>query len=260
MDVVNTFKWNVGFTPSPLTRVLREHKDRFVTKTYETYYEGFEDEYDSEHDSITFYIYMGEGNLTTGVDIETEVVEYSGFTLSGGGEITSDLYYNHVQERSYVYVKFQFISTHEGPFYCKVKVSQEGKARQIDLYSEGINPVLYKKELGQLLEDSNKWYLIYDKGHDEVVNCYLAPKYSLDMLVTNSTILSSASFDEGKVYLFSDYYQGSVEYSIRTDNKNWRIHSYWYTPNLWWCYTLEVVITAGDLVVYYYKYVYDKGC
>lgn len=138
MDVLNTFRYNTDYRISSLTKVLREHKDRFEYKTI-------------------------------------------------GG--IKKLY------------------------------------NKIDLYKEGINPLLYQNK-SDILEDStnNKWYLIYNKQAGGGVECLLAPKYSTSMKVQGAKTLTASDLPEqNKYYVFAYRYNIPNAYSIRIGDEVFRI-------------------------------------
>ena len=87
-----------------------------------------------------------------------------------------------------------------GTFYYQVIGVLEKSAtyqRIMDLYSEGINPILYGEEHGELTGDNNNWYLIYK---DASLRCYLTNDTGFSAKIGGSNEITASDLVEGNYY------------------------------------------------------------
>ena len=231
MDTINTIRWDSDFTAGDRTKVLREHKDRFYKTQGERYVLDNELSGDlnfgnnesqdfsmnlfitnSDKDKIENYlneVYISNMVLTNS---ESEILDPSDYSasilspsLSQVGEdwifsFTLRLTIPEVDLRNQLY-------SYGIEFSCLIPTLIR---RKIDLYSEGLNPVLYKAERGNL-EDFDKahWYLMYKtnaqatEDDPKPVNCYLIPNASISVKAVLENQIIPSSLDSGKWYIFT---------------------------------------------------------
>ena len=219
MDVVNTFKWGEGFEASSLTRVLREHKDRIGEQISTDLFIEAEGEYDSENTRITFNFRIGSGDLTE--DTSVYPISVNGFSYTDYDFI--DLTYDEDTNSTYADFVFLGVSNLGESFFATFEVEGSISPRLIDLYSEGINPVLYKKEYGDLVNESTKWYLIYNKGSGDAVECYLAPNNTAQVSIEGGKITSASDLTSGKYYILSNFYNSGKRIKILAGSNVYQI-------------------------------------
>lgn len=97
-----------------------------------------------------------------------------------------------------------------GTFYYQIiGILEQGARyqRKIDLYSEGLNPILYGEEKGEITGDRNNWYLIYK---DASLRCYL----------TNDTGFSTNIITGSNEIVASDLVEGNYYYVLPERNEN----------------------------------------
>lgn len=217
MDVINTFAKGTDFNLTSRTKVLREHKDRFVnvvknivitgkTGNYNTWTPQADDTIYFRAGSVAYYGIVhditidAENNVTLEVTLDKEVSIYD---LDQRYNVNSNILYASEDEETYVSARFTIINP------ARISFSDIKTRRIIDLYSEGLTPILYKEEKGELNdEDYNTWYLIYETNADateddpQPVNVYLAPKMACEIIDTTTITLTSASLESGKYYHF----------------------------------------------------------
>lgn len=205
MDTINTFKYGVDFTATDRTKVLREHKDRFeaVNRVVE-----FNDTYPVSFGKIVIDLFDSlEGYKIGDASISDLVV----------GEYEEIVDYRYVIEYDSVSHKVQLkITFVNEPFPTEPQdvsftLTIKEIKRKIDLYSEGLTPILYKQEKGYLYPpEMNNWYLIYKNKEnpspgEEVVECYLAPESPIDVKANSGNLISPSDLDSDVYYMFSRY-------------------------------------------------------
>lgn len=88
-----------------------------------------------------------------------------------------------------------------GTFYYQIiGILEQGARyqRKIDLYSEGLNPILYGEEKGEIAGDRNNWYLIYK---DASLRCYLTSDTGFPVeIITGSNEIVAGDLVEGNYY------------------------------------------------------------
>lgn len=105
-----------------------------------------------------------------------------------------------------------------GTFYYQVIGVLEKSAtyqRIMDLYSEGINPILYGEEYGELTGDSNNWYLIYK---DASLRCYLTNDNGFSVKIGGSNEITASDLAEGNYYYILPERNINKEVSLTIDD------------------------------------------
>lgn len=242
MDVLNTFRWNTSYTPTARTLVTREHKDRFKSSPALSYdiTIAFISEIFVADESKTL---VDNSHILYGVIANRCVSNYSGsvtcvsltpelnitsFTITGIGIFR-------------ITFKNTSGSTYSGVVRARVRLSSPYKLRDINLRTEGINPILYKNN-EEIIRDSvyandgkddTAWLLHYKNtnaidpdSYNEVnpVECHLLNKDPITISVPgNGDDIRSDISTDGSYYFSPIYNQGvievdgSTEYEIKLD-------------------------------------------
>lgn len=201
MDTINTFKPSVDFNFSPKTLIKREHKNRYfnrqtagnvVKTTHFTTWILIDGEYQSVANwTITdiqkkinpTFNYSATGTNITDIDFE--------ITSNSVVRVTAHSTTNESQQ-AIISAEWDRISV-----------------RNIDIYSEGISPVLYGEDKGYIEQDPNlDWYLIYQNNEEveqEVltnpVSCFLTTSEPICILhVTSGNTITPQMLTNGHYY------------------------------------------------------------
>ena len=179
MDTINTFKPTTDFDISHKTKVNREHKNRFKSYTKKI------------RVTIDYYIEASGGSIGDGDEVE--LLNDRGETVFTGEVISMDMYQalieinNPTSEDDYwelivPYLDLRFdleVAGSPSDFISFTPTTTQDFTfsttyiynRQIDINSEGLTPLLYGKNKGDIQGDNQSWYLIY-KGNNPLA-CYL---------------------------------------------------------------------------------------
>lgn len=206
MDVLNTFKENTDYTFKENTRIIREHKDRFIlhedtsiiTLTCEVLNEDW---YPDVNDEPTIETYPEAVEIAQAQVLEADtqtsiwVLKLNVFRGDLSGLQTGDKINIISENNENAIVEVESVETQKEYF------------RKIDYVNENINPLLQCGNSNGVLIQNNKtllqddWYLLYrnqDDPSDSLVNpveCYLLPKESKDVIasaITGGKITPSA--------------------------------------------------------------------
>ena len=174
MDTINTFKLGTDYSLSNKTLVMREHKDRFKkisVSSIDKLDRAEDDSMDTQEQfSFTFYTPHKVDSIEFGGTISVDYPD--GIVRGVEVSITS---WNQVDNQVNVLYSVGLNSASDlgaklnRQFYFVVSFLDE-YVRDVDKFPEGINPVLYKKDLKELHdadEDSN-WYVIYANSNNVV--------------------------------------------------------------------------------------------
>ena len=243
MDVLNTYRWSSDFGISPRTKVNREHKDRFNKwiKSISYAYESVSVIQGSINYNTT---YTGEIILESGYSLNATLktgynYEPNRITITFENEKDSNHFLEEILEMNHDFTfendsyEFLFSGVDEG----EEQEETYSYYRNIDFYNEGINPLLYKKELG-LLEDSKNnmtWNLLYKNSSNdsEAVECYCIPDDLISILIPASETLLNNDFEDGKNYLFAPWYNYSFTFKDHEDNL-YKVSRSWKTGNIYY--------------------------
>lgn len=201
MDVLNTFKEGTDYTFKPSTRVIREHKDRFIKTKIPV--------------SLTGELLQSVGTLAEGDYVE--VWDDSGEVLFSGNILSFDLNGMTIEctstaEREGIEDNLDnaenpiIITKNHQTLEDYIEVNLTGYTvgyasiyRNIDYVAENINPLLQcDNAQGIVLQHAksqldNDWYLLYRNSNDPTeslvnpVECYLIPAISKSVLGTAIT-------------------------------------------------------------------------
>lgn len=241
LDTVNTFAFNQDYTISKKTKVLREHRDRYINKVFtEDVYEDnvgvrcnlYWVDLQEWHGQLTLlpnprlvglvnYTIEVEGNGTATLDTTTGAITLTARGATYDGEI--------------VYIYYKVIVNHGSEL-----------VKNIDFIEEGINPQLYRGEENKVIQVVNtSWNLIYKNTNDidpqdfnqvNPVECYLAPDTPIRVKQGQaSKSISYGQLIEGKYYYISPSNNNNVNLEFK-DNTNFnyelkmnRSYNYGYT-------------------------------
>ena len=221
MDTANTFKWNVDFTPTNRTKVIREHKDRLqyiIPNDLMMKVNGI----DYTENLTPGQVYSGSLHYIDDNE-QDQWIQCKFYYHSSGVLHYIHIYISNVEDRRRLLemrtsetIIFAGLIDEDHDYYFtfvdEVLISQllEGCkiVRNVDYYSEGINPVLYKKELGELTEKANtSWNLIYRNAQndDDAIACYILPDEDINALHTPTATLNISDFEDGKYYIIAPF-------------------------------------------------------
>lgn len=251
MDTVNTYRPSSDFTFNKRTRIQRQHKDRYSKVTTE---QGFTltgkiVEYDSD---LGKYVFEETYPSSKG-----KILNFS----SGVGEspTPSDLIVFFTSTSSSFTIRVRYDSPVEFSIPCLLRY--EAIIPNINTFSEGLKPVLYKNE-EYFVKDKLDigWNLVYRSGvnDSDPVDCYLFPDDPLQskFVVTVPNITSGSIGVDPMIFsvcgnIFSEESQDSLsldidgtEYSLKY---NRLIKNQLYTSPV-----IYIVKTGATLSVTYY--------
>ena len=232
LDSVNTFGFNQDYIISDKTKVLREHRDRYVNleatkvivdNNYGVKCNLYWIDLQEWHGEVTLlpnpdliglinYRIEVEGNGTATLDTSTGVIT---LTARGGtydGEI--------------VYI-----------YYKVIAIYGRQLVKNIDDFPEGLNPQLFRGEENEITQPFNtSWNLIY-KNRDNIepseinqinpVECFVCPDESHKVKSATSTSIGYSALQEGQFYCISPSNNSNAELRFR-DNQG---HIYNLTSN-----------------------------
>ena len=220
LDTLNTYPWGTAFTISNRTRVKREHKDRMKYALNRYYGIRF---IDVDIDDMTIennttydcYMFCEDGENTK--KIICQLYFYYVLTPIGarefriGGISEADLKWLATHPQAYIR---GFTKISDPDYYVTFseplpKVPQElYLLREIDYYSEGITPPLYKTEKGKLVhKEDSSWNLIYRNNENDAdaIDCYCIPDKELYANNITDGELEYTDFEDGKHYLIMPF-------------------------------------------------------
>ena len=225
MDVLNTFQEGRDFNFKANTRIVREHKDRFIKRVVARYL------------NFRFFTYVETGTIA--VDDDVKVYDSGDAELLEG--VLKEITY---PETNYIQFKIlidsddtrtdteilQAFSTHQlealkvkkdnsnyttGNLFGRREITHDySYFRKIDLVNEGVNPVLQcatavgnKIEVGSTTLRKD-WYLLYRNQEDYTeagvnpVECYIIPEEAtnVDYGEISSSKITASSLIYGKYY------------------------------------------------------------
>ena len=238
MDTLNNFAFNKDYIVNKKTTIQRQHKDRIkclgnvigarlgITSRYllpVTYGEPY-----------TYPVgYVFSGTFTPGSSGAKEFVIQYGYEVADplipeptdwndlppelepfwdedtgtfGARVIAP--FTRTGSEQYTRYYLQFIIKPKIEYFC----------RSVDLVSEGFNVPVYKKELGEIYDDTNveTWYLLYrnrdnpnpeEQFNDSPVECYLMPSTPLRAINNSGAkYLNVNNTTSGKWYMFEDWY------------------------------------------------------
>lgn len=238
MDTINTFRDDPDpISPSIKTRnnyrisnrtlVNREHKDRFTRIIPEDFIgelnpnnlTGFTEVSYARYD-VVFTIKLPR---FLGYEVSVEITNPSYEVIS-----ESDFYDNYTQELI-ITLRVGTYGQDPDDMTADIKVSATSLGpvyRKIDLYSEGLTPILYKEDKQEIIDEaeSHTWYLIYknenepDESLNNPLNCFLCAETPLTVTGLTSTFSLDTSLAEGIRYIiFAN--DGNFTFTYTGDNK-----------------------------------------
>ena len=220
LDTINTFRPSTAFTIKDQTTINRMHKDRFVnvngfTKDFDLYGTARLDNIGGGIYRAT-YTFQDIAWLGDGIDID----EYTNLSISASG-VGLSAGYPEIDNTDGT-ITFQFGGSSQITFSFTVTVTISYPARtlrKIDPNSEGLTPVLFGENLGEIPEsDDNNWYLFY-RGNP--IKGLLCPEYPVTLFVSGNDTLHSNDLITGThYYVMEDRTSGAsrVTATITTDN------------------------------------------
>ena len=240
MDVLNTFKETTHYKFKENTRIIREHKDRFVKKPSNVLV--FTDLYLNSYDGSVEgqrVILFDEDNNSVCVGTATDVDQY-GFTLTledgyNPEEVKEELEYLISEGGSFKIMAS--INDFNEYVIDSGKVAFDGNEfyRNIDYVNENINPLLQCGNANGTKIENNKsllrgdWYLLYRNQNnpdpDNLVNpvdCFLIPSSNkaVSIGVITSGQINANSLEFGKLYYIPLHVVGSNNANLDAEAYN----------------------------------------
>lgn len=188
MDTVNTAKPGVNFEVSNRTHINRQHKDRFIPSGNTTALAGSNVAFPTEYDEsksmyyqqlrfiipVTNKLFKVDADFSEEVQRDREIKGYIDYTTN---ELVVDVWDERPNEGD--------MFTYFVRYYSQLR-------RVIDEYSEGLTPILYKRDSVKLKHEVDEnWYLVYrnrlsldDNPPVNPVDCYVVPEYPKDVLTS----------------------------------------------------------------------------
>ena len=222
LDVLNTFHETTDYDFKPNTKIIREHKDRYVKGLYEIIisvdYLPTKTGNINEGDHASLISRFDQKVMFSGTITEISL-GFSIITIEVDGEYFDKL----------VTIKADLLAHENSPYsldvtnndYLMYSAIIENdytfnlrEHRVIDYISEGINPMLYHIPSEDVTIENPKailaqnWYLLYKNQNDpsesltNPVECYLIPENATEVNVANITdgILPINAFEVGNEY------------------------------------------------------------
>lgn len=190
-DVINTYKDQVKLTDK--TTIQREHKDRFSSKENRTYdYVGGLDDYQWEYATESGgLVGVRTFNLPSDFAYEYFTKDCIKFLVNGEPYGINLWEYLRNAKNNTVTITVHIQGEVIPQYSFKLSISYKSLLRNIDVKSEEMQPVLYKKnELVSINDNTNQnWYMVYTSTSEtDPFACYLFPNNKTELLVPNDTI------------------------------------------------------------------------
>ena len=306
MDTLNTFAYNIDYIVNKKTTIQRQHKDR-IKKLGEI--EGSSlsatQKFGIPFDGSGYHVYpagyifkqtIPSSQDYTGSFTPTDVAKYRIKFFEGYAPdfqptplnplppqleaIIDDVNGTYIIRCKEDY-RVDSIDGHGYVIKFAIHPVTECYSRDVDLISEGINVPVYKKDLGQIEDETNNvtWFLLYrnrnapdpeQQFNDSPVDCYLMPDHSINVIDnSDSKSLSTGNIASGKYYVFDANWDDGKEASCQfvIEGKTFTL-SDTRTPSSFWEYathTRYVLIVTSNGTQLSYQYVrlyavyYDNG-
>ena len=221
LDTLNTWWTDITANMTERTHITREHKDRFGKKSQEFLqleydYKGYFTPYTPNSYNMTVelqddaWIGASQAELVTmntnrsdltgtftrlNETFNSNTGTYS-FTLRYVGSINDNIYLTIRGDIQFGFPQFYY--------------------RVIDKFSEGLQPVTFGENKGEIEGDNNNWYLIYGApkdGQGVVDKAYMrmCPKYPVNVYVPGHSTITPGTApltDNGYYYIVPEYSQG----------------------------------------------------
>lgn len=227
MDVANTFRAGTDFNFTEKTKITREHKDRMIKKRTKT-----RGSISMEASEGTISIEAGD--IITLVDIESDEdvghVKFLTAVHLTYYESMDDIEFEAADEEAEEYFEthgagdFGFRDVSYEDIYDEVITqAHDYFLRNIDLQSEGLSPLLYKKAETTIYREgilNCDWFLLYRNQNNPTealtnpVECYLIPSQDIDVNV--GSMQSGGRITPDNLELGKYYYIPLVYHQTKT--------------------------------------------
>ena len=224
MDTLNTYPWGTAFSVSPRTRVIREHKDRIKeSPLFNATLSGLSLSGSSIiiEANTPFLLEDYDGNTIEVISPTGDRIDpyaYINLDIRPTNETDAQTIRNGFIPDTFIFGETRF-AFNEGEI--EIDSTFKNYERIIDYYSEGITPVLYKQELGNLEDKENlTWNLIYRNATDDsntAIQCFAVPSDGeVKVIIPAKATLTYTDFEDGVHYLFAPW--NGVSYSLVDNN------------------------------------------
>lgn len=203
LDSINTFRPSTSFTIKDQTTINRMHKDRFIavsdfTKTFTISGTGtLVNEGGGIYRSTNTFFnseWIGTGILLD--EYTVNVIAPTGVDIVSGYPILDNT-------DGSISIQFGGSSAITYSFDITVSIYYPDRyLRNIDINSEGITPVLFGENLGEISGDNNNWYLTY-KGSSDIV-MHLVPEYPVTVNVAGDDNIAPSDLTTGTHYFIME--------------------------------------------------------
>lgn len=247
LDSINTFSLGSDFYITDKTMINRMHKDRFailpastMTKTYVCSGQG---KTVAINPSITRY---------THAELNTEFV---GYTIDSYNVIINNNYVGLVSATltgDFLSLVFQAGSLPQEFSYqvTLTLIGTERVVRKIDRPSEGLSPILYGENLGELIEDNsnvvNHAYLVYTGS--STIKALVTFDHPTQVKIAGNEILDKTDFNVGTYYYFvpdENNFSIGFNYFLEDDDGNHYLVGYTRTATDYYYRYILVITTDG---------------
>ena len=208
MDTANTFKYNVDFSVLNKTKVLREHKDRFTLETHVKEKQLTANRFQSEG-GLQWFPYLITRHASDYSLSEISLEDFVFTNVTSGVVTDTEFVVQEVGQDRVLFAKVYFTGTASEGATLTCNLYSSGLKNKVDLYSEGLNPILYKEDKGVLNNSVPLlWYLIYKTNplateqDPKAVNCFIAPSQQVKGKIYDEVLINGSSLESGKDYTF----------------------------------------------------------
>lgn len=205
MDTINSFKPSTDFTIEDKTTIHRQHKDRFdsvaaTTKSYELYGTGKTVHVSAAIYRYTYRYYNEEWKgMTLGDSIPIITIDTVNVGVASYSFDSDDGYFTIVFSAGNVY-DFSFFAIFNLTIPARI-------VRKVDLLSEGITPLLYGENIGEIKNDELDWYLVYLGS--STITALACPSSPIDLYITGDDVINPNDLVSGThYYLMEDRTSG----------------------------------------------------
>lgn len=220
MDTLNTFEFNSDYVITAKSKVLREHRDRYIEKVFYDVLDENNIAVRTDHYYIDTQEWWGEVTTLPNSKL-VGIANYEIQIVGGTATLNTTTGQLHIVATGGAYDGDTIY------VYYKVVINKGSQVyKNIDFVDEGINPQLYRGGDNEIIQPvDTSWNLIYKNANEiapedynqvNPVNCYLAPDTPI-RVTKGSTykIVDFNGFQEGKYYYIAPSNNGNQELIFR---------------------------------------------
>ncbi len=240
MDTLNTFEFNSDYIISQKSKILREHRDRYITKVFSEVLAENNVTIICNKQDIDTNTWWGETTMLA----DSRLIGITNYSIEvEGGTATLN---TSTGELHLVVSGGSYEGERKNIYYKVIWNKGSQVVKNIDFVNEGINPELYRGNENNIIQAiDTSWNLIY-KNKEEIdpqdynqvnpVECYLAPDTPIKVKdITASKVILFSALTDGKYYYISPSNNNNQDIILK-DNTNFnyelkfnRTYNYGYT-------------------------------